>query len=111
MDLLLKWGSMIIFAGKRRVGGDTAGNRAAPRPIFSAGAPPAGPKKYRQIGLARPTARVALSCRRDLATRKQWIRLQIGIDRHACTVALAHTTNANSSFYPKKTNTHGNRWH
>ena len=39
MDLLLKWDSMIIFVGKRRVGGDTAGNRAVPTPFFSAGAP------------------------------------------------------------------------
>ena len=41
--------------------GAAAGNRSAPKPIFSAGAPPAGPKKRRQIGLGRPTVGVALT--------------------------------------------------
>ena len=61
MNLPLKWGSMIILrprlAKKHRVEGDATGNRRAPRPIFFAGAPLAGPKKCRQFG---PTAGVAL---------------------------------------------------
>ena len=112
MDFTSKMG---VYGGKRRKtikrrktpgwGGDTAGNRAAPTPFFSAGAPPAAPKNRRQFGLGGPTAGVALrSVYTYFVSRLLFInenRITMKKNRNSLWYQNDHTKKPGCNFRPK----------